>query len=447
MPFTLHVARYRGAPPPQPISASFGDQGGDIGRALDNFLVLPDPEKRVSRKHASICFDRGVYFFSDCSTGGTYFINRKHLIQHDTVPLEDGDELRIGEYDLRVEIIPEPQAAPVFEDAAFIPPAQPEAPDFGAPPWEPRAQSSSLPDARLNAFGFLEKQEAAPFQQCFISPRVESPPVPPPSSPGAMPEHFDFAQLLGDFSPASAPSSQAVSGFPDELFLHLAQAEASQPQAAPVTETPAAEAPPRPPFHPGPAASAADRLRLFEMLLEGAGVTGVEVAEETLPERMHAAGVLLRDMVEGMMTVLRARAEVKSQFRVAVTMLRAVENNPLKFSVAPEDALKIMLGFQRAGFMQPEAAVREGVRDIMNHQLAFTAGIQASLTDLLRQFDPDRFEKQFDEGLVFQKKAKCWDAYRKAHPQIAREATENFFGDVFAEAYERQMRALRPGGG
>lgn len=447
------------------MSASFGVHGGDIGRGVDNFFVLPDPERLISRRHATIRCDNGVYFLTDCSSGGTYFINRKHLIQHDTVPLEDGDELRIGEYDLRVEITPELQAAPVFEDAAFVSPGPPEAPDFSVPLWEPPAQSPSLPDGQVNAFGFLEKQEAAPFQQCFIPPQVESPPVPPPSSAGPMPEHFDFAELLGDSSATAAQSSQAVPDFPDELFLGLAPVEVPPPQATPVTEIPAAdaapvfstpapvspapmtEALPQPPSRPGPPTSSADHVRLFEMLLEGAGVTGVEVAEEALPERMRTVGMLLRHMVEGMMAVLRARAELKSQFRVAMTTIRAAENNPLKFSVTPEDALKIMLGFQHAGFMKPETAVREGVGDIMNHQLAFTAGIQASLTDLLRQFEPDRFEKQFDEGLVFQKKAKCWDAYCKAYPQTAREATENFFGDVFAEAYERQMRALRPGGG
>jgi predicted component of type VI protein secretion system len=78
----------------------------------------------------------------------------------------------------------------------------------------------------------------------------------------------------------------------------------------------------------------------------------------------------------------------------------------------------------------------------MKHQLAMTAGIQAALTALLREFDPDRYERQFEEGIVFQKKAKCWDAYVKAYSRLTAEALENFFGDDFAEAYERQVRAL-----
>ncbi|MFY9941356.1 MAG: type VI secretion system-associated FHA domain protein, partial [Desulfobacterales bacterium] len=82
--------------------------------------------------------------------------------------------------------------------------------------------------------------------------------------------------------------------------------------------------------------------------------------------------------------------------------------------------------------------------DIMNHQLAMTAGIQAAVIRLLERFDPHIFSKQNEEGVVFKRKAKSWDAYRQAYTEIASQALEDFFGEPFAQAYEEQIRKLRP---
>jgi type VI secretion system FHA domain protein len=190
--------------------------------------------------------------------------------------------------------------------------------------------------------------------------------------------------------------------------------------------------------------SAADR-ELFASFLAGAGIAPAAgwVKDEDMAAVMNTVGVLLRSFVEGMMTVMRARAELKSQFRVSVTTMRPVDNNPLKFTPNVDDALKIMLARNHPGFSDPVEAVRGGFADLMNHQMAMTAGIQASLAAALRRFDPQGFEKLYEDAIVFQKKAKCWDAYGKAYPELVNEILENFFGEEFGEVYERQMRILQ----
>ena len=69
-------------------------------------------------------------------------------------------------------------------------------------------------------------------------------------------------------------------------------------------------------------------------------------------------------------------------------------------------------------------------------------GIQASLTDLLKTFDPKIIEKQFSQGMVLQKKSKCWDSYEEIYSNTVENAVENFFGDSFINAYEQQMKLL-----
>ena len=90
-----------------------------------------------------------------------------------------------------------------------------------------------------------------------------------------------------------------------------------------------------------------------------------------------------------------------------------------------------------------KTAIDEGFNDLLNHQLAMQAGIQASLTEILKQFDPATIEKQFSEGLVLQKKSKCWEKYTQVHEGLAETAVDDFFGDAFSDAYEQQMRVLK----
>jgi len=101
-----------------------------------------------------------------------------------------------------------------------------------------------------------------------------------------------------------------------------------------------------------------------------------------------------------------------------------------------------MLTKKHQGFLDATEAVQEAFTDIKNHQLAMYAGIQAALTELVERFDPQHFMEHYEEGIVFQKKGKCWDAYCEAYSDIAKEAVENFFGEAFIRTYEKQILNL-----
>jgi type VI secretion system FHA domain protein len=164
---------------------------------------------------------------------------------------------------------------------------------------------------------------------------------------------------------------------------------------------------------------------------------------EEIVEYMQVAGTLIREITGGLMTMLRGRMEIKNQFRVSRTILRPTGNNPLKFSLTPEDALKLLLVEKKPGFLEAVEAVRQACTDIMNHELASTAANQASLLAILKQFDPHNFSHQYEEGFILQKKSKCWETYCQAYPELIKNAQENFFGEEFANAYEEQMNKLR----
>ena len=50
----------------------FGRNGGTIGRSLESDWVLPDGQRFLSSRHASIDFRSGSYYIIDTSTNGVY---------------------------------------------------------------------------------------------------------------------------------------------------------------------------------------------------------------------------------------------------------------------------------------------------------------------------------------------------------------------------------------
>ncbi len=181
---------------------------------------------------------------------------------------------------------------------------------------------------------------------------------------------------------------------------------------------------------------------LFSEFLHGAGIALNPIEPEGQKETLHRIGQIFRKLIDGTVAVLRSRAEFKSLCRVNMTVISATNNNPLKFTVSTDDVLRQLLDNKTEGFLGSSAAIEESFTDIMNHQLAMQAGIQASLTDLLKTFDPKVIEKQFEQGIVLQKKAKCWDKLEETYRNTVEDAVENFYGDAFVKAYEQQIRQL-----
>jgi type VI secretion system protein len=62
---------------------------------------------------------------------------------------------------------------------------------------------------------------------------------------------------------------------------------------------------------------------------------------------------------------------------------------------------------------------------------------------LLVRLSPEQIEKQFEQGLVLQKKAKCWDRFKALHKNAQTHAIEDFYGEAFVKAYEAQLRILQ----
>lgn len=165
---------------------------------------------------------------------------------------------------------------------------------------------------------------------------------------------------------------------------------------------------------------------------------------------MRALGALFRAFVTGTRDVLMSRAEIKHEMRVEQTMIRARDNNALKFSISPEEALLALLRPNRPGYKQPLPAVEEAFDDIRSHELAVMAGMQTGLMALLKRFDPALLEARLQKGMLDgilpgARKARFWELFCTTYTDIAREAEDDFhalFGREFARAYAAQISKL-----
>lgn len=84
---------------------TFGVNGGHIGRNDGNDWVLRDPDRYVSGRHAEIEHRGGTWWLRDLSTNGTFVNESDEALGPDRAhQLNNGDRIRIGEYEIEVEI-------------------------------------------------------------------------------------------------------------------------------------------------------------------------------------------------------------------------------------------------------------------------------------------------------------------------------------------------------
>ncbi|MGH8355552.1 MAG: type VI secretion system-associated FHA domain protein TagH, partial [Pseudomonas sp.] len=275
-----------------------------------------------------------------------------------------------------------------------------------------------------------------------------------PPRTAAIPADWDpFADLGISSAPVApvAPVASVASVAPAVPAVPVAAAQPAplpevlpqaRPQTLPDTPRVALSEPP----HPATASAVLDAF------LRGAGMTQLRVGRSEAEAQMEAIGRSYRHMVEGLMEVLRARSSLKGEFRMAQTMIRPVENNPLKFAPNVEEALLLLLRQSNQAFMPPDQAIAESFEDLKAHQLAVMAGVQAAIKHLLKRFEPAVLEARLSKpsglsGLLpGGRQAQYWELFTELYANISQEAEDDFedlFGREFSHAYEEHSLKLR----
>jgi type VI secretion system protein ImpI len=262
------------------------------------------------------------------------------------------------------------------------------------------------PAPQVDSFSGVAAGAAA--EPATISPEPTPTPVAP--APGSA--------STGAASPASGLASRWADG-----------TQASQAQPAPT---------------PRAAGDAGDFVAAFE---RGAGMPAGSVSERGDEALAEELGRLFRLVTQNLQAMLAARAETKSAMRSSErTMIGALENNPLKFSPTPEDALRIMFGAKTRSYLDATQTVESSFRDLQQHQVQTFAAMQQALQALIEDLDPNSIEEATSKdgglaGIVGSRRAKFWDTYvERFRAKSARHERGliDAFMILFAEMYDRQ---------
>lgn len=374
--------------PEQQPTAELQEGSLSIGRAPGNGWVLNDPRKFISNRHCHVEARSDGFYLTDTSSNGV-FLNHPGNRLPAREPARIADGDRLLTGDFEIELRIE-QALPVTESQVAEKAKWRK--DRGATGAKGTPGAGSAPVTPAGPLEKTSRQEASAGER-------------------------------GTSAPSASGSVRSPATAVDEA-RRADEADARGPE----------------------------RDQPLEAFLEGAGVGGFAVPGDQQGRFLYHAGRLFRELIAGVIDALRARSLVKGEMRFDQTMLRPIENNPLKFSIDFEGTLKIMLTEKRGGCLNPVDAVREAGSDLVTHNLAMAAAQQEVLGKLLRRFDPAEIELMDESQGILQeilpatKKARYWDEYKNLYERLRREMEDEggqLLSREYTRAYEEQVRLLK----
>ena len=472
MELTLTVISFNNRSADSRLSYTWSKRGGSLGRSANNDWVLPDPQRYLSGQHALIEYRSGEFFIIDTSTNGLFVNQSSHALgKGNQLRLQQGDQLRLGSYELVVTLSHDPEpvsaSAPSISSNWIMPPAG--------------QQPLNAKHSAQDPFDFLEKNAASSpainkeaqltpaahiaDRACYLPELRQPEPLPAiqveanPTDKSALPQAWWEESSTPILS--SKASQEPLPLLPENL---LEQAK-SEPELLLPEQTPLADPfsliKPLESIKPSedqpslPKVAASESASSAQAFLKGLGLSSLSQPPSlATAENWEAMGALLRLAVQGTLEILQARAEIKSAMHMELTTIQRRNNNPLKFSINAEDALAKLLTHHSDAYLSPERAMAEAYEDIRAHQLAVLAGMHSALQQVLRRFEPhklvERLEKEnpVSANIPVQRQAKLWGLFEELYSALEQECTDDFqhlFGLEFARAYEAQIAKLKRG--
>ena len=370
----------------------FREEGGTIGRSLQNDWILPDPDRFISGRHATIDYKGGIYYLVDTSTNGVYLNGDCEPIgKGNPRRLFNGDRLRFGDFEMVVSI------------------------DSGESLQMPAAPPPSVTD-----------HESSLVEEDVLKTGVLL---------------LDEEEITGDDEFQSAlfgnPTDTGVAEHAEAIVAEVMESDPVEPKLLKEADLVATDL----------LDSFLDGLGINRAELH---------PSTDLGEIMQNAGEVLREFVEGVTQLLASRANLKNAFRLDQTTVLPRHNNPIKLSANTKDSIMQLLVGREGEYLGPRDAVREVCRDLLFHQDAFLDAMNNAFLEFSDRFEPDELQEGFDRTLSsnfltrFWNKSKYWSMYGDLYPILTEKGSGRFpqmYAEEFVRAYERQIAEYKRLGG
>jgi type VI secretion system FHA domain protein len=468
-----------------------------IGRGDENDLALPDPDRMLSKRHCVVEDHNGNVVVVDISTNGTFLNYGKVALGSTPTPLNDGDILSLGPYELLVEITSDKSKDPMAGiadpmDEGPVSPGDANAVSGTMDLLEGTSDKGDFLDDLLGGSDLPAGPKGVKRDELgddgLLPPLGDSDDLLPPleddpeirqggsqsshspasqdhfAAPGAgrggnvIPDDWDLdlggGGNTGADDPFAKPGPAARSTGAGGAAFIPEDEELGEPRLDAAPKTPLTEPAPQPRAATqrapaaGPSGANDAAARAF---LKALGVDDLRIEDDALITTMERMGHVLRVTIHGLREILMTRTSIKSEFRIEQTQISSGANNPLKFSISPEQAVEALVQPRTKGYLDPAEAAEQALSDIKAHEVAMVTGMEAALKGVLARLDPEQLEEKISAdsslaNILKSKKARYWEIYKEMFAQISDQAENDFqelFSKEFARAYKEQLDRLK----
>ncbi len=364
-----------------------------VGRDEKNDVILPDPFKVVSRRHAQIVDTEGILQLVDLESANFTYLNEAALLPNEENALKSGDIIRVGEYELEAELVKEQVisneddqktmvfSSPFAEEVNNIVENLNKISDKFAGDDSPM-KMEMLKFSVMQSFNFLEKNEPNEYLAGYFA------------------EHF-----LGKKVPAAQPSGM------QNVFESSAPKPVKQEKAA--YEAPSS---------------------IQDYSLSSHFTETIDVMLDTFSK-----------LIQGFLQFRQEFFGVTIYHTIPTGSLKEFKEFLFSPDISAEDEKK------RLGLLKEETS------KLLSHQIGLLDGYQLSITDgtksLLETLDPEIIEKELDSKskqsgpdigkiIPFAKKSKILDALKKNYQKYASDPyhiEKKFFRPSFMKGYQKRI--------
>lgn len=473
----------------------FSSQGGSIGRSDLCEWTLLDEERFISKKHAEIFFQNNQFYVSDNSTNGVFVNNTSNLLGNgNSHVLKLGELLIIGVYQIIVDDISLNNSTSQLESNNDLLDLVLGGENTGKVnnDFDPlfynkdsvvkgNSQGLGLNEILDNPVSSHEPESS--FSSSDFQIPVESEDI-------FSEEPFDFpnneksndANQYEQSSSEGIPTDWELSGIMPAIsneYLDI-ETKAEDKNAVehflsddgkdflPQKPFPVEEVEETPDL---PASSVVESLNPLnkEEPPEQVGISNKEEPDvffETLYKNLYLPGeyknsvnkeVFAKEVAEallsttkGLMSLLNGRTVFKQESRLSLTSIQPRSNNPLKFSIDPGDSLEMLLLKKKTGYMNVHDAFEEAICDIQSHQMAFLAGLQATLNGILNELEPEKIEAEAallgKNFMGINSTSKAWKLYAEKQNELSTNVRQNLndvLSKYFADTYQAQIDNIK----
>jgi type VI secretion system protein ImpI len=404
---------------------------------------LYDAAGSVKPLHAQILLLDGKFVLADMC-GYTYINHHQDALgKHQVVALKDMDMIRIGKYQITVNI--DSQDVALSYNVNHL--RELEIDQL----LKPHANNDWLPNAPLRSATALQQMPVDNTQQVlhqFLESKVSSMETDPLQLLYVEEEPGQIEQIVSTPITSTSTDTNLIAD-----YTGTTRESISQPKNHSGVEAMTKGTEQKPEQQPAYQAQPVNHI-VSAPLINSLGVQMEEMDTEQAHHFLSQSGHALQKAIQGLLMLYQADKQSKINLSLLGRSYQAIEDNPLRMGMSYEETTKALFSPHKSRVhLSPDHAIEESMQNIKKSQAALIEAIQESLQQLLHAFSPTHLEQRFmhyrlEQDTEANGDAWSWQMYKNYFEEMTsnrQTGLEKMFWEIFEQSYDRTMRQTENG--